>query len=89
MELEMLGVSSSSSIGRNSSCNNYSFLGKYHIEISKFDRINLVLWKNQMHDIMIQKRHTRPLVGKAKKVDDVDDGFNWYKVVIFLPSSSQ
>ena len=33
----MLDASSSTPVGRNSSSKNYSFLGKDHIEIRKFD----------------------------------------------------
>ena len=31
------------------------------------------LWKNQMHDVLVQRKQTRPLGGKEKKPDDMDD----------------
>ena len=73
MGSEMLNASSSTSVGRNSSCKNYSCLGKDHIEICKFDGSNLALWKNQTRDVLVQSKQTRPLGGKAKKPDDMDD----------------
>ena len=42
----MLDVSSSTNVARNRSSKNYSFLGKDHIEIRKFDGSNFALWKN-------------------------------------------
>ena len=69
----MLDVSSSTYVARNSSSKNYSFLGKDHIEIRKFDGSNFALWKNQMRDVLVQRRQTRPLGGKTKKPDDMDD----------------
>ena len=69
----MLDASSSTSVGRNSSSKNYSFLGKDHIEIRKFDGSNFALWKNQMRDVLVQRKQTRPLGGKAKKPNDMDD----------------
>ena len=65
----MLDVSSSSYVARK----NYSFLGKDHIEIRKFDGSNFALWKNQMRDVLVQRKQTRPLGGKAKKPNDMDD----------------
>ena len=73
----MLDASRSTSVGRNSSSKKYSFLGKDHIEIRKFDGSNFALWKNQMHDVLVQKKQTRPLGGKAKKSDDMDDDDDW------------
>ena len=55
MESETLDASSSTSVGRNSSCKNYSFLGKDHIEIRKFDGSNFALWKNKMRDVLVQR----------------------------------
>ena len=69
----MLDVSSSTYVARNSSSKNYSFLGKDHIEIRKFDGSNFALWKNQMRDVLVQRKQTRPLGGKAKKPNDMDD----------------
>ena len=69
----MLDVSSSTNVARNSSSKNYSFLGKDHIEIRKFDGSNFALWKNQMRDVLVQRKQTRPLGGKAKKPNDMDD----------------
>ena len=69
----MLDVSSSTYVARNSSSKNYSFLGKDHIEIRKFDGSNFALWKNQMRDVLVQRRKTRSLGSKAKKPDDMDD----------------
>ena len=73
MESKTLNASNSTSVGRNSSCKNYSFLGKDHIEIRKFDGSNFALWKNQMRDVLVQIKQTRPLGGKVKKPDDMDD----------------
>ena len=50
----MLDVSSSTHVACNSSSKNYSFLGKDHIEIQKFDGSNFALWKNQMRDVLVQ-----------------------------------
>ena len=73
MESEMLDASISTFVGRNSSCKNYLFLGKVHIEIRKFDGSNSALWKNKMRDVLVPRKQTRPLGGKAKKPDDMDD----------------
>ena len=68
-----MDASSTTSVGRNSSCKNYSFFGKYHIEIDKFDGSKFSLSKNQMRDVLVQRKQTRPLGGKSKMPDDVDD----------------
>ena len=59
-----------------SSWKNYLFLGKDQIQIHKFDGSNFALWKNQMLDVLVQRKKTRPLGGKAKNPDDMDDD-NW------------
>ena len=56
----MLDASSSTSVGHNSSSKNYSFLGKDHIEIRKFDGSNFALWKNQMRDVLVQRKQRGP-----------------------------
>ena len=80
----MLDVSSSTYVARNSSSKNYSFLGKDHIEIRKFDGSNFALWKNQMRDVLVQRKQTRPLGGKAKKPDDMDDD-DWEELDALMP----
>ena len=69
----MLDAYSCTFVGRNSSSKNYSFLGKNYIEIRKFDGSNFDLWKNQMRNVFVQRKQTRPLGGKVKKPDDMDD----------------
>ena len=56
MESETLDASSSTFLGHNSSCKNYSFSGKYHIEIRKFYESKFSLWKNQMCDVLVQRK---------------------------------
>ena len=73
MESETLDASSSTSVGRNSSCKNYSFLGNNPIEIRNFDGSNFALWKNHIRDVLVQRKQMRPLGGKSKKSDDMDD----------------
>jgi hypothetical protein len=67
MKLEASDVSNSFYDGYISSNKNYSFLGKDHVEIRKFDGSNFALWKNQMRDVLVQPRQTRrPLGGKQR-----------------------
>jgi hypothetical protein len=76
MESKALDVSNSFYDGYISSNKNYSFLEKDHVEIRKFDGSNFALWKNQMCDVLVQRRQTRPPGGKTKKPVDMDDD-NW------------
>ena len=66
MESEKLDASSSTSVGRNNSSKNYPFFGKDHTEIRKFDGFNFALWKNQMRDVLVQRKQTRPLAAKRR-----------------------
>ena len=64
---EMSEVSSTSRGGSFNSHRNHSMSGKDHLEIRKFDGSNFALWKNQMRDVLIQRRQLRPLSGEAKR----------------------
>ena len=67
MASEMSEVSSTSRGGSFNSHRNHSMSGKDHLEIRKFDGSNFALWKNQMRDVLIQRRQLRPLGGEAKR----------------------
>ena len=41
--------------------------GKDHLEIRKFDGSNFSWWKNQMREVLIQRRQLRPLGGEGKR----------------------
>ena len=52
---------------------NFQIHGKDHFEIREFDVSDFAFCKNQMCDAVVQRRQMRPLGGKAKKPDDVDN----------------
>ena len=67
MVFEMSEVLSTSHSGSFRSHRNHSMSGKDHLEIRKFDRTNFALWKNQMRDVLIQRRQLIPLSEEAKR----------------------
>ena len=71
MASEMSDVSSGSRGGN--PYKNYAFHGKEQLEIRKFDGSNFALWKNQMRDVLVQRRQMKPLGGEEKRPDDTDD----------------
>jgi hypothetical protein len=83
METKTSDASSSFCDGHISSSKSYySFHRKDHIEIRKFDGSNFALWKNQMGDVLVQRRQTR----QTKKLVDMDND-DWEELYVLTMST--